>query len=491
MADQQRENLRFDLIVIGSGPGGQRAAIQGAKAGKKVAIIEAHTAVGGGAVHYGTLPSKSLRESTYRWALSSRGTLSQEVDSTPTKAARRGELPDMVRLLKRKRRVVRMEAEVIFDQLQRNGVAIYQGVGSLVSENEVMITPLSGPPHSIRGDYVVIATGSRPRRPPNCQLDHKTIVDSDSVLELKRLPKSMIVLGAGVIGSEYAAIFATAGTKVTLIDKYEDILSFIDREIVEHLLGRFRYHGMELKLGVEVDCAETVMRKSKGVEEPRGRVKLKDGSTIEAEVVLVCQGRVGNVENLGLEPLGIKIDKRGNVEVDKRFRTAVPNIYAVGDVVGFPALASTSMEQGRIACCDALGIKGEAVAEMPEEYPYGIYTIPEISTIGKTEEELKAAGVDYVVGRGRYREIARGQITGDQWGLLKMLVHRQTYEILGVHIIGDSAADLIHIGQAVMQLKGDARYFIHSVFNYPTLAEAYKTAAFNAVNLIHGRSRSR
>ncbi len=486
----------FDLLVIGSGPGGQRAALQGAKAGKKVAIVEKYPLIGGACVHFGTLPSKSFRESIYRYSLGSRGVLGREADES--KAGKKKPsliVPDMGRLLQRRSRVVAGESEVIRDQIKRNGIEVFQGSARFVTPTSVEVTSSKRKPSvTLRAEKVVIAVGSRPVSPDHLPIDGKYVLDSDTILDLKCVPKSMVVLGGGVIGCEYASMFAMAGTKVILVDKRNMILASVDQEIVRALRDRFEYQGMEILFGAEAKAIELPKRGKK----PQVLVKLSTGQKIKSDCVLIAQGRFGNTGDLGLESIGIHPDERGLLRVDSHFRTSVDSIYAVGDVVGAPALAATAMEQGRIATCHAFGISMktgtnavESEHEMPKNFPYGIYTIPEISMIGKTEEELKSSGVDYVVGRSRYKELARGQIVGDRWGILKLLVDRETFKLLGVHIIGDNAADLIHIGQAVMAFGGDVTYFTNSVFNYPTLAEAYKTAAFNAVNMIRGTTRSK
>lgn len=475
-------NLEFDLVVIGSGPGGQKAALQGAKAGKRVAIIERDTCVGGGCMQTGTLPSKSFRESVYRWSLGSQGTLGQELFDAGSLPARRFEQPEMIRLLRRRDRVVAGEAAVVSDQLRRNDVEIFQGTATLVSPNEVRVTPAADAPFVLRAQVIIIATGARPISPPHLATDGVRVVDSDSILTLSKVPRSMAVLGGGIIGCEYASMFVMAGTEVHLVDRRHEVLASVDREIANHLVERFNQQGLKLHLSTEATLLERLPADA-GV-----RVHLANGTRIEVDVVLVALGRVGNSEELGLQNVGLKPTDRGLIEVDAHYRTAVPNIYAVGDVVGAPALASTSMEQGRVACCHAFGLEAGDISAL---FPYGIYTIPEISMVGPHEEELRAKGVDYVAGKARYRELARGQIVGDQWGLLKLLVCRKSLKLLGVHIVGDNAAELVHIGQAVMAFGGDVRYFIRSVFNYPTLAEAYKTAAFHAVNQIHGKTRSK
>jgi NAD(P) transhydrogenase len=337
---------------------------------------------------------------------------------------------------------------------------------------------------------VIVATGAGPVAPEHLAVNGKNVLDSDTILDLKTLPKSMVVLGGGVIGCEYASMFSMAGTLVTLVDKRPEILASVDREIVSHLTERFEHDRVDLVLGAEAQSIDQVNVRGKRMV----RVTLTTGQKINAEVVLVALGRQGNTRDLGLESVGIAPDARGLIPVSRQFQTAVPSIYAVGDVVGSPALAATAYEQGRIACSHAFGLDKKGVSvetAMPEIFPYGIYTIPEISMIGKTESELIAEGAHFVAGRSRYKELARGQIVGDRWGLLKLLVDRKSLKILGVHIIGDSAADLIHIGQAVMALDGDVNYFIRSVFNYPTLAEAYKIAAFHAFNQIKGLTNTR
>lgn len=473
----------FDLVVIGSGPAGQRAAIQGAKAGKRVAIIEEYDRRGGACVHWGTLPSKSFRESVYRYSLSSRGSLGQEKEHHVAIRKKRDELPDFRRLVRRAERVVDGEAAVIDHQLARNGVKLINGKAKLVGTHEIEVEGERGK-ELLKTSVIIIATGARPVAPSHISVDGKQVHDSNTILNLKEMPRSLAVLGAGIIGCEYASMFSMAGTKVHLIDRRQEILASVDREIVKQLVGRFETDGLEIFLGCEATKLERDSKKGGLLQ-----LHLNNGKVIGVEQVLVAQGRFGNTQGLGCEAVGIEVDERGLIRVDSHFRTKVPHIYAVGDVIGPPALASTAFEQGRIATCHAFQLAdgaGYADFTMPRLFPYGIYTIPEISMLGATEEELKEDKIDYVVGRARYAELARGQIVGDAWGLLKLLVDRKSLKLLGVHIIGDSAADLIHIGQAVMFLGADVNYFIHTVFNYPTLAEAYKTAAFHAVNQIKG-----
>lgn len=462
MSAPASEVKQYDLVVIGSGPGGKSAALQAAKSGKTVAVIEKYEKVGGGCVHWGTLPSKSLRESAYRWSLGSKAGTG---------------LPEMQRLMKRKERVIETESSHVFHQLSKNHVDLYRGEGRFIGGHAVEVVHADGKITTLIAKRVVIAVGAQPVAPSYCKVDGVRVFDSSSVLELKHTPKSMVVLGAGIIGCEYASIFQAVGTKVTLVDKRQVILNTVDREIVFHLVDRFINLGMDLVLEAEATRFEETQD---GL-----RITLSNGKVIEAEICLVAMGRQGNTASLQLDKVGLVADARGQLKVGEHFETSVPWIYAVGDVVGFPALASTSMEQGRIAACNAFHLDDHL--SKFELYPYGIYTIPEISTIGLSEEELTEKGIPFVVGRAGYREVARGQIVGDEWGMLKMLVSPDDLKILGVHIVGDNAADLIHIGQAVMRLNGDLGYFLKTVFNYPTLAEAYKTAAFNAYNKIIGR----
>ena len=476
-------NPPFDVIVLGSGPAGRSAGLQAAKAGKRVAIVENHSSFGGGCVLTGTLPSKSFRESVYRWSLGSRGTLGRELEhSTPV--AMGSDRPEMDRLIRRKDRVVLEESKVVEDQLARNNIALYRGSARFVGLYEIEVTPVLGSPLGLSerliGNTFFIATGSRPISSSVFQRDGELVHDSDSILSLEQIPETLVVLGAGIIGCEYTSMFCMAGSKVYLIDRRHEILANVDREVVAHLTERFEASGVEVLLK-----AETI-RIEKDFEKKRCIVHLSSGHRIISNAVFVAMGRHGNTESLGLEGLGLKPSERGLLEVNGNFQTEIPHIYAIGDVIGAPALAATSYEQGRLACLHALGAADPGQSGLPAVYPYGIYTIPEISMIGITEEQAVEQKLDFVVGRGNYRELARGQIVGDHWGLLKILVERKTLKLLGVHIVGDNAADLIHIGQAVMILGGDVNYFIHSVFNYPTLAEGYKTAAFNAVNLIKG-----
>jgi NAD(P) transhydrogenase len=472
--------MTFDLIVIGSGPAGQRAAMQAAKAAKKVAIIEELPALGGGCVHFGTLPSKSFRESVYRWSLGSRGTLGNESEHSQHVSRKLTDLPDMQRLLRRRNRVVSEEAKIVYDQLKRNHVAVFHGHARLMSATEVEVESPKGR-QTLSANVIIIGVGARPVAPEHLVVDGERIHDSNTVLNQKELPKSLVVLGAGIIGAEYASMFSMAGCKVHLVDRRHEILASVDREIVDHLVERFVAQGVEIILKNEASKIEYKADRS-GLW-----VHLSNQRVIETDVVLVALGRLGNTEDMGLDAVGVERDERGLIKVDAHYLTSIPGIYAVGDVVGQPALASTSMEQGRIACSNAFGLDP---CVMPRFFPYGIYTIPEISMIGDTEESLITQKRPYVVGHASYRELARGQIVGDRWGLLKLLIDPSTRKILGIHIVGDNAAELIHIGQAVMTLGGGLGYFVENVFNYPTLAEAYKTAALHAENQLRQKTTS-
>jgi len=466
----------WDVVVIGSGPGGQKASVQAAKAGKKVLMIESYPDLGGGCVHWGTIPSKSFRESVYRYSLGSRGVLGRESDEATKKQQESKQKPlppEMKRLLKRRDRVVTEESRVVTAQLKRNGVEVLKGVAQF---EEVGVVRIKGTETLIQAKVFIIATGSRPIGPKEIKVDHKVVYDSDSILTLKRVPRSLVILGGGIIGCEYASMFSMAGTDVTLMDKRPEILGSVDREISKILMKRYEAQGMVLRLE---ECAERV--ETITVDDvPMARVHTSTGGVLEVDAVLVALGRVGNTEELGLDRIGVKCDERGLIKVNETYETSCKGVFAVGDVLGAPALASTSQEQGRFAARYALGLSSEKDEKMDSVFPYGIYTIPEISMIGETEEQLKDRNASYIVGRAQYNELARGQIVGDSFGMLKMLVDPKNLKILGVHIVGDSAADLIHIGQAVMGLNGDVTFFIRSVFNYPTLAEAYKVAAFQA-----------
>jgi NAD(P) transhydrogenase len=450
----------YDLIVIGSGPAGQRAAIYGAKLGKKVALIEMREVVGGACINTGTIPSKTMREAVLHLS----GYNYKSIYGMNYRVKERITMAD---LAFRVQHVIKTEVDVTEAQLSRNNIDMLVGTASFVDANHVQVT-------NSRGSLVyetnntLIATGTK-------LVNGTSIINSDMVLDLPSLPKTMIVVGGGVIGVEYTCMFSALGVRVTLIERRPRLLEFADQEIIEALSYHLRDTRVTMRLNEEVESVE---------ELPDGTVvaNLESKKKLQGDALLYAVGRQGNVDELNLDAVGVKADSRGRITVDKDFRTTVPNIFAGGDVIGFPSLASVSMEQGRIAAARAFG--DETILSNPSFYPYGIYTIPEISFIGKTEEQLTEEDVPYEVGVAYYREIARGQIRGDTTGRLKIIFHRMTHAILGVHIIGEGASELLHIGQAVMALGGKLDYFVDTVFNYPTLAECYKVAAFNGLNRV-------
>ena len=454
----------YDLIVIGSGPGGQRAAIQGAKAGKRVAVVEKQAAVGGVCINSGTIPSKTMREAVLHLS----GYYSKNFYGSNYNVKENVTMAD---LNFRVQRVIENEVAVTQDQLKRNGVDVIHGFGKFIDAHHLRVENGNGYAE-LEGQYFVVATGTKPAINPKVPVNGRTIINSDQILTMPQIPRTLIVVGGGVIGVEYACMFAALGVRVIIVEKRPRLLEFADTEMVEALTYHMRDHRATMRLNEEVESVE---------ELPDGKVaaNLVSKKRINGDALLYAVGRQGNVDKLELLAAGIESDDRGRIKVDADFRTSQPHIFAVGDVIGFPSLASVSMEQGRIAAARAFGLQ---VQTDPESYPYGIYTIPQISFIGKTEEQLTDADVPYEVGLAYYREIARGQITGHTDGRLKLLFHRETLELLGVHIFGEDAAELLHIGQAVFKLKGKITYFINTVFNYPTLAECYKTAAFNGLN---------
>jgi NAD(P) transhydrogenase len=454
----------YDLIVIGSGPGGQRAAIQGAKAGKRVVVIEKQTSVGGVCINTGTIPSKTMREAVLH--------LSDFYDKNFYGTNHKTEENiTMADLNFRVHHVIENEINVIQDQLKRNGVELIHGIGKFADPHHIRVEG-SGGYTEFESEYVVLATGTKPAVSPKVPINGRNIINSDQILNMPQIPKTLIVVGGGVIGVEYACMFATLGVRVILVEKRPRLLEFADGEMVEALMYHMRDQRATLRLNEEVESVE---------ELPDGKVaaNLVSKKRIIGDALLYAVGRQGNVDGLNLAAAGVECDERGRIKVDENYRTAQPNIFAVGDVIGFPSLASVSMEQGRIAAARAFNLD---VHTDPAGYPYGIYTIPQISFIGKTEEQLTEADVPYEVGVAYYREIARGQISGHTDGRLKLLFHRETLELLGVHIFGEDATELLHIGQAVFLLKGKITYFVDTVFNYPTLAECYKAAAFNGLN---------
>jgi NAD(P) transhydrogenase len=461
----------YDLIVIGSGPGGQRAAIAAAKLDKRVALIERPDMMGGVCVNTGTIPSKTLREAI----LYLTGTGQREIYGQSYRVKDDITVAD---LTARITHVVSRENDVVRSQLTRNRVMIMQGMGYFVGPHSIEVDDLGGRTRKITAEKIVIATGTRPARPSSVAFDDKTIIDSDGIIHLERVPRSMVVVGAGVIGMEYASMFAALGTKVTVVEKRNQMLDFCDEEVVEALKYHLRDLAVTFRFGESVASVES---------HPDGAITmLASGKKIPADTVLYSAGRQGMTDGLNLPAAGLAADERGRITVDEFFRTKVEHIYAVGDVIGFPALAATSMEQGRMAANHAFG-ETLSVNEIPQ--PIGVYSIPEISFVGQTEEELTDACVPFEVGVSRYRELARGQIVGDSYGVLKLLVSPVDRKLLGVHIFGTQATELVHTGQAVMGCGGTIDYLVDAVFNYPTLSEAYKVAALDATNKLRAVTR--
>jgi NAD(P) transhydrogenase len=459
------EAQRYDLIVIGSGPAGRRAAIQAAKLNRSVLVIDRGRRIGGVSVHTGTIPSKTLRETVLNlsgWRERSFYGLAYRVKKEISAAD----------LLKRLHITLNHEVEVLEHQFARNGVMTLRGGARFVSPEEIEVTGDLGETMRYSAERFVLAVGTRPHRPEHVPFDGDCVLDSDEILDLKRLPRHLTVVGAGVIGVEYATIFSALDVRVTLIEARDQMLEFVDRELLANFTYDIRNRGIALRLGCKV----------KGIERNGNdcTIRLEDGRTVRSDMVLYAAGRMGATRDLNLAACGLECDDRGRLEVDKaNFQTAVPHIFAAGDVIGFPSLASTSMEQGRIAACRAFD---HDAPDPPAFFPYGIYAVPEISTIGLTEEELREQGIGYESGIARFRETSRGHIMGLETGFLKMLFALDDRRLLGVHIVGEGATELIHIGQAVLNLKGTLDYFVENTFNYPTLAEAYKIAALDAWN---------
>jgi len=463
------ERYDYDMVVIGSGPAGQRAAIQAAKLGRRILMVERQAVVGGVCTNTGTIPSKTLREAVLHLS----GHRERGVYGAAYTVKQNITMKD---LHFRTGHVVRHEIDVLRHQLLRNRVELIAGTACFQDGHTVSIARGNLHGHElVTAAKIVIAVGTEATRSPTVPFDGQRVLISDDILSLITLPRSLAVIGAGVIGIEYATMFATLGVRVTLVDKRDRLLPFIDREITDNLAYHMQHNWITLRLGEEVQTVAPF-------DEERGervRITLASGKHVVTEKVLYSIGRTGATGGLNLAAAGVTTDARGRLEVNAQYQTSQPHIYAVGDVIGFPSLASTSMEQGRLAACHAFGVIADCA---PGLFPYGIYTIPEISTVGRNEEELTAEGVPYEIGKANYREIARGQIIGDSVGLLKLIFHRETRALLGVHIIGEGASELVHIGQAVLAHGGSIDYFVNTVFNYPTLAECYKTAAFDGIN---------
>jgi NAD(P) transhydrogenase len=464
----------YDLVVIGSGPGGQKAAIAAAKLGKSVAVIEHRHMLGGVCTNTGTIPSKTLREAVlYLTGITQRelygGSYRVKENITPAD------------LFARTRHVIDKEQDVVRSQLIRNRIDLYTGHARFVDEHTVLVEdPTLGDQVNISGRYIIIATGTTPARPAGVEFDEERVLDSDGILDLKFIPASMVVVGAGVIGIEYASMFAALGAKVTVVEKRGSMLDFCDPEIVEALQFHLRDLAVTFRFGEEVTAVD--------VGAAGTVTTLASGKQIPADAVMYSGGRQGQTDHLDLANAGLEADNRGRIFVDDQFQTKVDHIYAVGDVIGFPALAATSMDQGRLAAYHAFG---EPCKGMTELQPIGIYSIPEVSYVGATEVELTKGSIPYEVGVSRYRELARGQIAGDSYGMLKLLVSTDDLKLLGVHIFGTSATELVHIGQAVMGCGGTIEYLVDAVINYPTFSEAYKVAALDVMNKLRTLSRFR
>ena len=460
--------MDLDLLVIGSGPGGQRAAIQAAKLGKRVGVVERRDRVGGVSIHTGTIPSKTLRQAILEDLAARAADVQDPLHPDRQEAAAATFLRD------RTARVVADETALVREQFRRNGVGLLTGDAAFDDEHTVRISDPSAETEdaTVTAENIVLAVGTRPARPEGVDFDERRVIDSDGILRLEqRVPRTMTVVGGGVIGVEYASMFAAMGTRVTLVDARDRLLPAVDREIAVALHYLLRRRNVTFRFGEKVTSVER--------GEDRVITHLASGKQLASHTLLYATGRQGATAELALENAGLQADKRGRIEVDAEFRTATRHIFAVGDVAGPPGLAATSMEQGRLAALHAFG---EPVLDLPDLVPVGIYAIPEISYVGRTEEQLTEAAVDYVVGTAWYRELAKAMMMGEQDGLLKILVSREDRRLLGVHVIGSNATDLVHIGQALMDRDNGLDFLVSAVFNYPTLAEAYKVAGLDALN---------
>jgi NAD(P) transhydrogenase len=456
---------RFDFIVIGSGPAGRRAAIQAAKVGRSVLVVEKGRRVGGVSVHTGTIPSKTLRETV----LNLTGWRERGFYGRAYRVKKDIQARDlMVRL----HMTLDHEVDVLEHQFARNGVTHVTGIARFIDPHHVEVTLAGGDQRIYEASKFLIAVGTRPFRPADVPFNGTTVLDSDEIVEVPRLPRSLTVVGAGVIGVEYATIFSALDVAVALVEPRTSFLDFIDKELIEDFVHQLRDRGVTIRFGSKVERIE--------FEHGAPVTVLESGRRVRSEMLLYAAGRVGATDSLGLGCCNMEVDGRGRLKVDpKTFQTSMLHIYSAGDAIGFPSLASTAMEQGRIAACHAFGVP---MPPAPEFFPYGIYSVPEISTVGLTEEQVRERGIPYECGVARFRETSRGHIMGLNAGLLKMIFAIETRRVLGVHIVGEGATELVHIGQAVLNLKGTLDYFIENTFNYPTLAEAYKIAALDAFN---------
>lgn len=464
----------YDLVVIGSGPGGQKSAIAAAKLGKTVAVIERGLMLGGVCVNTGTIPSKTLREAVVYLT----GMNQRELYGASYRVKEKITPAD---LLARTQHVIGKEIDVVRSQLMRNRIELYVGHARFLDAHTVHVDdPNRAERVTVSGRKIVIATGTKPARPAGVEFDEHRVLDSDGILDLKSIPSSMVVVGAGVIGIEYASMFAALGTKVTVVEKRPNMLEFCDPEIIEALKFHLRDQAVTFRFGEEVTAVD--------VGAAGTVTTLASGKQIPAETVMYSAGRQGQTDHLDLPSAGLEADNRGRIFVDDNYQTKVDHIYAVGDVIGFPALAATSMEQGRLAAYHAFGEPTHSITELQ---PIGIYSIPEVSYVGATEVDLTKDSVPYEVGVSRYRELARGQIAGDSYGMLKLLVSTEDLRLLGVHIFGTNATEMVHIGQAVMGCGGTVEYLVDAVFNYPTFSEAYKVAALDVMNKLRALSQFR
>ena len=464
-----KEKYQYDAVVIGTGPGGEGVAMQLSKAGKKVAVVEKHHTVGGGCTHWGTIPSKALRHSVSRLI---------EYNNNPLFSdSYKGHHLTFKQILKHASGVIRKQSNLRGSFYERNRVTIYNAEASFINKHSINLKHPDGSEEAITTSMVVIATGSRPYTPPDIDFTHPRIYNSDTILDLDHDPQSIIIYGAGVIGSEYASIFRGMGVKVDLVNMRDRLLSFLDAEVSDSLSYHLWNSGV-------------VIRHMEAYKSVEGRddcviLNLDSGKRMKADCLLFANGRTGNTDMLNLDAVGLKADSRGQLKVDSNYKTEADNIYAVGDVIGYPSLASAAYNQGRFAA-EAM-LQGECHTSLVEDIPTGIYTIPEISSVGKTEQELTQQKVPYEVGRAQFKHLARAQIASTLVGSLKILFHRETKEILGIHCFGERASEIVHIGQAIMQQKGPANtieYFVNNTFNYPTMAEAYRVAALNGLNRI-------
>lgn len=458
----------YDLLIIGAGPAGEAAAMSAAKSQMRVAVVDKQETVGGNCTHKGTIPSKSLREAVKQVVQFKERALSRALgQSSPV---------TYPQILASARQVIPKQVEMRSVFFSKNRIDVHQGTASFLSENEMRLERPNGLVDTIRAKHIIIATGSRPYHPEGIDFNHHRVYDSDSILDMQHTPRTLIIYGAGVIGCEYASIFVGLGIKVDLINSRSSLLEFLDDEISDALSYHLRSNGVMIRHNEEFDSCDL---SDQGVV-----LNLRSGKKIKADALLWCNGRTGNTDQLNLEKAGLQANHRGQVTVDKSYQTEVSSIYAAGDVIGWPSLASASYDQGR-AIIDVIN---QTDARYIEDAPTGIYTLPEISSIGKTESELTNAKVPYEVGRALFKDTARGQISGEEVGMLKLLFHADTLEILGIHCFGAEASEIIHIGQAIMSQSGKANtveYFVNTTFNYPTMAEAYRVAALNGLNRIY------